>query len=94
MQVSLEKFIEHASLICACLFTYKGCSGAFPVAQVCFANGSSSEESAYDAGDVRSIPELERSSGGGNGNPLQYSCLENLIDRGAGQATVLGVAMS
>ena len=37
-----------------------------------------------DAGDIRdsdSIPELERSPGGGNGNPLQYSCLRNLMDR-------------
>ena len=40
------------------------------------------------------IPVLERSSGEGNGNPLQYSCLENFMDRGAWQATVLGVAES
>ena len=39
-----------------------------------------------------SIPGLERSPGGGHGNPLQYSCLENSTDRGAGQATVHGVA--
>ena len=94
MQVSLEKYVEHASLICACLFTYKECNGAFPVAQGCFANGSSSEESACYAGDMGSIPGSERSPGGGNGNLLQYSCLENLIDRRAGQATVLRVAMS
>ena len=36
-----------------------------------------------NAGDEDSVPELERSPGGGNGNPLQYSCLENLMDRGA-----------
>ena len=44
-----------------------------------------------NAGDVRdagSIPGLERSPGGGHGNPLQYSCLENPMDRGAWQATV------
>ena len=41
-----------------------------------------------------SIPELGRSPGGGNGNPLQDSCLENLMDRGDWQATVLGVAKS
>ena len=47
-----------------------------------------------NAGDVRetgSISGSGRSSGGGNGNPLQYSCLENLMDRGAWQATVYGV---
>ena len=37
-----------------------------------------------------SIPRSERSPGGGNGNPLQYSCLENPMDRGAWQATVHG----
>ena len=42
--------------------------------------------------DVGLIPGIGRSSGGGNSNPLQYSCLENLIDRGAWWATVHGVA--
>ena len=40
------------------------------------------------------MPGLGRSSGGGNGNPLQYSCLENPVDRGAYQATIHGVAKS
>ena len=44
-----------------------------------------------DAGDMGLIPGLGRSSGGGNGNPLQNSCLENSMDRGAWQATVHGV---
>ena len=44
------------------------------------------------ARDVGSIPGLGRSPGEGNGNPLQYSCLENPMDRGAWWATVLGVA--
>jgi len=43
------------------------------------------------AGDLGSIPGLGRSPGGGNGNLLQYSCLENRMDRGAWQATVCGV---
>ena len=50
-----------------------------------------------NAGDVRnsgSIPGPGRSPGEGNGNPLQYSCLENPMDRGAWQATVHGVTMS
>ena len=49
------------------------------------------------AGDARytvSVPGLGRSSGEGNGNPLQYSCLENPMDRGAWWATVRGVAKS
>ena len=44
------------------------------------------------AEDTGSIPESGRSSGEGNGNPLQYSCLGNPKDRGAWQATVRGVA--
>ena len=46
------------------------------------------------AGDVGSISELGRSPGEGNGNPLQYSCLGNPMDRGTWRATVHGVAMS
>ena len=46
------------------------------------------------AGNMGSIPGLERSHGEGNGNPLQYSCLENSMDRGAWQATVHRVAKS
>ena len=45
-------------------------------------------------GDVGSIPVSERSSGGGRGNPLQYSCLENPMDGGAWQAMVHGVGKS
>ena len=46
-------------------------------------NRSEDEESAHNAGDLGSIPGLGRSPGESNGNPLQYSCLENPIDRGA-----------
>ena len=49
---------------------------------------------AYNAGDLGSIPGSGRSPGEGNGNPLQYSCLENPMDRGAWKATVHGVAKS
>ena len=48
--------------------------------------------SAYNAEDLGSIPGLRRSSGEGNGNPLQYSCLENPMDRETWQATVNGPA--
>ena len=56
-----------------------------------FPHKSVVKESACNAGDPGLIPELGRSSGGGNGNPLCYSCLENPKDRGAWQATVHGV---
>jgi len=48
-----------------------------------FPRGSDRKVSAYNAGDPGSIPGLGRSTGEGNGNPLQYSCLENPIDGGA-----------
>ena len=51
-------------------------------------HSSVSKESAYNAGDPGSIPGSGRSPGEGNGNPLQYSCLENPMDRGALQAIV------
>ena len=49
------------------------------------------KQSACNAGDLRLIPGSGRSPGEGNCNPLQYSCLENPMDRGARQATVHGV---
>ena len=49
---------------------------------------------AGDTGDAGSVPGLGRSPGEGNGNPLQYSCLGNPMDRGAGWATVFGVTKS
>ena len=45
--------------------------------------GSDGKAFAYNAGDLGSIPGSGRSPGEGNGNPLQYSCLENPMDRGA-----------
>ena len=49
---------------------------------------------AGDTRDVGSIPGSRRSPGGGHGNPLEYSCLENPVDRGAWRATVRGVTKS
>ena len=49
---------------------------------------------AGDGGGSSLIPEWGRLPGGGNGNPLQYSCLENPMDRGARRSTVLGVTKS
>ena len=50
--------------------------------------------SAGDVSDVGSIPGSGRSSGEGHGNPLQYSCLENPMDRGAWRAIIHGIAKS
>ena len=60
----------------------------------CFCGGSNGNELAYTAGDLGSIPGLGRYPGGGCGNPLQCSCLENPTDRGAWRATIHGVANS
>ena len=54
--------------------------------------GSEVKASACNAGDLGSIPELGRPPGGRNGNPLQYSCLENSMDKGASWATVHGLS--
>ena len=59
-----------------------------------FPGGSVVKNRPANARDMSSIPELGGSPGGGNGNPLQYSCLENSMDRGAWQAIVHGVAKS
>ena len=59
-----------------------------------FPDGSDGKESACSVGDLGLIPGSERPPGEGNSNPLQCSCLENLMDRGASQATVHGVTKS
>ena len=59
-----------------------------------FPGGSDGKESACKAEDLGLIPEFGRSPGEGNGNPLQYSCLETSMDRGARQAIVHGVTKS
>ena len=59
-----------------------------------FPGGSDGKESACNAGDLGLIPTLGRSPGGGKGNPLQYSCLEKSMDKGAWQAAVHEVEKS
>ena len=59
-----------------------------------FSGGSDSKESDYNAEDMGSIPGSGKSPGQGNGNPLQYSCLESPRDRRAWRATVHGVTKS
>ena len=71
----------------------KQCGGSFPLSASPVAQmAQDGIESAHDAGDTGSIPGSGRSPGEGNGNPLQYSCLENSMHRGAWRATAHGVA--
>ena len=73
------------------LFIYFWCG---PFLKLGFPVGSDGKETACNAGDLGSIPGLKRSSGGEHGSPLQYSCLEKPMDRGAWRATVHGIAKS
>ena len=56
----------------------------------CFPSGSDSKESVCNVGDAGSVSGSGRSPGGGYGNPLQYSCMENPTDRGAGRLWPIG----
>ena len=69
-------------------------SGVYIDLPMDFPGGSDGKASAYNMEEQGSIPGSGRSLGEGNGNPLQYSCLEKPIDGGAWQATVHGVAKS
>ena len=71
-------------------FVLNHCGGLLPMALVV----KNLPANAGDIRDVGSIPELGRSPGGGHGSPLQYSCLENPMDRGAWQTTVHRVTKS
>ena len=73
--------------VCVCVCVFAGFPGGTVV--------KNPPANAGDARDVGSVPSRSgRSPGGGNGNPLQYSCLENPKDRGALRATVHGVTES
>ena len=86
-------FISSRSLLnISCIFSIHVYLSVTPF---CFQDfGSSVKESACSVGDQGSIPVLGRSPGEGNGNPLQFSCLENLRDGGAWWAAIYGVAQS
>ena len=90
--------VEHVDLICSLYSWWEsfgssslvtrplGFNCAFVSTSACgsdFPCGSDSKASAYNVGDLGSIPWLGRSSGEGNGNPLEHSCLENPMDGGA-----------
>ena len=80
MKTHALKFIQHFYSLIA-KFKHRG-----------FPSISDGKESACNAGDLGSIPGSGRSPEEGNGYPLQYSCLENSMDRAAWQAIVHGVA--
>ena len=75
-------------------FFYVLGSGLPTLMRLVFPAVSDGKESACNAGDLGLIPGLGRSLGDGNDNPLQYSCLENFLDRGVWQAIVHGVTES
>ena len=87
--ISRAQFISHSFF-----FLKKGANICLALirGQVGIPGGSDGKESSCNAGDLGSIPGSGRSPGEGNGYPLQYSCLENSMDRGAWRATVNGVA--
>ena len=58
-----------------------------PITHTAFPGSSAGKESSHNAGDLNLIPGSRRSPGEGNGYPLQYSCLENSMDRGAWQTS-------
>ena len=72
----------------------RGCNNRAIYSNLGFPGGSGSKESACNAGDLGSIPGSGRSPGDGNSNPLQYSDLENSMDRGAWWATAHGISRS
>ena len=106
LKISLFHFVSREAL---CIILYNFFSQSFEVQQNCNGKASPLQECLFlsyrlivknppaNAGDTKdkgSVSGSGRSSGGGNGNPLQYSCLENFMDRGSWQATVHVVAKS
>ena len=84
--ISIEGKRNMSMCVCVCVYIYMCvCVCVCVCVYICasFPGSSDSKASAYNAGDLGSIPTSERSAGEGNSNPLQYSCLENPMDRGA-----------
>ena len=96
----ISKYVLVISLVsrtrsgCTVFSHYDYIKGGLSLNILNFPGGSEGKVSAYNVGDLDSIPGLGRSPGEGNGNPLQYSCLENPKDREAWKATVQGVTKS
>ena len=92
---NISKFLPTSvSLWPSSLFPASALKFAIYAAPIWFPRWLSGKESSCSAGDPGSIPRLGRSPGEGNGNPLQYSCLKNPMDRGARWATVHEVTTS
>ena len=91
------KDLSYTLIICNDAAFFRLCTlRIFIIENLCFnkgfPSGSDGKESSCNAGDLGLIPGLGKSPGEGNGNPLQYSCLENPMDRGASRATLHRVA--
>ena len=86
--------IDQTPQACKCTHLYVQIHLCQQLTVLGFSGGSDSKESACNAGDPDSGPGSGRSTGEGNGNPLQYSCLENSVDGGAWWTTVHGVTKS
>ena len=69
--------------VCVCVYTYICVCVCVYIVYLSFSGGASGPAIAADVRDTSLIPGLGRSPGGGHGNPLQYSCLENRINTGA-----------
>ena len=93
-QQCLVEGLGHCRLYWQPGFLFFSCLCAKRQMRMGFPGGSDGKESACNAGDLGSIPGLGRFPGEGNGNPLEYSCLENSMDWRAWWATVHGVAKS
>ena len=90
-QCSPQRMIQRAD---DCIITRKPKEFWGPVSIQGFPGGSDGKESVHNEGDWGSIPRSGRSPGEGNGNPLQYSHLKKLMDRGAWWATACGIVKS
>ena len=89
-----QKVLQPAGKVIDWIFSFFRVLKSFKLVVKGFPHSSDSKASACNARDLGLIPGSERSPGEENGNPLQYSCLENFMDRGAWHATVHGVAES
>ena len=96
METVTDFILGSFKIIWVCSHEIKRCLpfGRKAMTNLSFPGGSDGKESTCNAGDLGLIPGLGRSSGEGYGNPLQYSCLENPIDRGALRVTIHRVAES
>ena len=92
LKAKFLRFIHIAYIRTSFLFMAEKHSIVYIYMYMDFPGGSDGKASAYNAGDLRSIPGLGRSPGKENGNPLQYSCLEKPMDGGAWRATVHRIA--